>query len=204
MHLCPMPGLYKWPGESLAPGPPGRFGFCPERPSAGNPMAAMKYFRKHQKVILACITIGTMFLFVVGDALMATRGGGDGRRHKPSWLRSLFTDNTPNAVGIVQGKVYEPEDLIELYRARSFAVSLINRVYQEGENRYAQSALGLSEEDLRDQTKRETKMREIFLKDSSKQEPMLRRFGSLLLQTFPEFSRFGQAFVNPQPEAMLE
>jgi hypothetical protein len=167
-------------------------------------MAAMKYFRKHQKVILACITIGTMFLFVIGDALMATSGGGGGGRQKPGWLRRLFSGPSENAVAVVQGKAYEPEDLHELYRARSFAVSLINLVYEEGENRYAKDALGLSDEDLRDRTKRETKMREIFLKDSSKQEPLLRRFGSLLLQTFPEFSRFGQAFVNPQPEAMLE
>ena len=48
---------------------------------------AMSYFRKHQKVILAVVTIGTMLIFIVGDAVQSMGRGGGGRG---SWISKLF------------------------------------------------------------------------------------------------------------------
>jgi hypothetical protein len=51
----------------------GPFGFYSAKVST-MAFKPMHFFRKRQKTILALITIGTMFLFVLGDAIMAAGG----------------------------------------------------------------------------------------------------------------------------------
>jgi hypothetical protein len=162
----------------------GPFGFCSAK-VATMAFKPMHFFRKRQKTILALITIGTMFLFVLGDAIMGARGGygGGGRRGGLiNKVKEWFGSGHEEAVATVNGQAFDPEKLTEIYHTRLLGAALVDRVFQTGEALYMQS-LGFSNDD--DQAKRDAKMREVMAKNPHFQEEMIGRMSTLSFQAYP-------------------
>lgn len=169
---------------------------------------AMKFFRKHQKVILACITIGTMFLFIVGDALtMGSRGPGGRKGGFINWVRNLFSGAPDDAVAVIQGSAYDPDQLADLAQTRALAFQFVTQLMSEAQVEYMRS-LGLTEEDMRDPQKARQKQEEILAKDPSKNEPLTRRMSSLVVQairtTSPLITDFRGNTTYPPAEAQVD
>jgi hypothetical protein len=171
----------------------------------------MHYFRKNQKVILAIITIGTMILFVLGDALMGARGGaGSGGRRGGliNWVRNLFSSSHEDAVALVNGHGMDPEKLLEEYHARLLGAALVDNVFRGGESLYLQS-LGFSEQDFSDEAKYNAKMRDVMAKNPSAQDALFGRMSTLSSQTYPTLNfqaPYNRAVysISPDPEALVE
>jgi hypothetical protein len=81
--------------------------------------------RKRQKMVIAVLAVLSMFLFVIGDALMGTRSGGGSSLGYT--VRRWFGDTTE-------------EDLLQLQSRREMALRFASFVMQQGQHRYSQRA----------------------------------------------------------------
>lgn len=145
----------------------------------------MHYFRKRQKTILALITIGTMFLFVLGDAIMGARGGyGTGRRGGLiNKVREWFGGSNEEAIARVNGKEIDPEHLLEMYHTRMLGAELVESVFVGGEARYFAS-LGLKPNEFNNQQAYNAKKQELMQKDVNVQEAVYGRMSNLIRQAY--------------------
>ena len=163
---------------------------------------AMSYFRKHQKVILAVVTIGTMLIFIVGDAVQGmARGGGGGK----SWLSKLFGggEDNDNTLFKVAGRQYTTEEVVQIEHKRQFALDVMNNIYGLGDARFLEG-LGLKEDEIKDQNKRQQKLFELMGKDSTIREAMSTRDNNLLGQIRPSLATFDLIRRAEPPESVSE
>jgi hypothetical protein len=160
---------------------------------------AMSYFRKHQKVFLACITIGTMLIFIVGDAVQSiARGGGSGGI--VGWFSELFSGGAKqDTVFRVAGVNYDALKVRQLQEQRLFAVEIMGTIAEIGQKRLNES-LGFTEEDLRDQAKYQ-KYNEMVTKDPSITEAFNARSNTLLAQIKPSVGLINE---GAKPESIVE
>ncbi|MFO0815662.1 MAG: hypothetical protein U0796_20790 [Gemmatales bacterium] len=164
---------------------------------------AMSYFRKHQKVILACITIGTMLIFIVGDAVQSIARGGSASGGIVGWFSNFFSGGTKeDTVFRVAGVNYDPMKITQLQEQRLFAADVMRSVTMVGEQRLMES-LGFKEEDLRDQSKWQ-KMNEAMSKDPSVADARTARDKTLLNQIKPSIVTFYEGGLRELPESIVE
>ena len=162
---------------------------------------AMSYFRKHQKVILAVVTIGTMLIFIVGDAVQSMgRGGGSGRGGLINWVRNLFGggEDKDDTLFKVAGRQYTPEQVAQLELKRLFALDVMNSIFELGDSRFL-LAQGLTEDDLKDRTKKQQKLAELTTKDPTIREAFNTRQNNLLSQIMPSLTSFEEIVHRIEP-----
>ncbi len=163
---------------------------------------AMSYFRKHQKVILALITIGTMIIFIVGDAVQAvSRGDGSGGFFGK--IKSFFGGSQDDTVFRIAGTNYNTATLQKLQAQRSFASDVMSTVASMGERRYLES-LGFKDEDFTDQQKFQTKLFEMMGKDPTIAETRTNRDNTLLNQIRPSVAVFAMIGAGENAESVSE
>jgi hypothetical protein len=103
------------------------------------------YFRKHKKWIFALLTLIAMFVFIVGDSMMA-RGSGPSGPSLGSRLHAwLYGED--GAFLTVDGRKMGPESIGPLLFRRQSALGLVATVEQLGWFREAQN-LGLAEQEI--------------------------------------------------------
>lgn len=166
---------------------------------------AMSWFRKHQKMILAIVTIGTMLIFIVGDAVQAMNQGGGRSGGIVSWLKNLFTGGEKeDTVVRIAGKNYSAEQLAQLQNQRLFAIDVMNGVASNGNQRFLEN-LGFKEEDFKDRNKVQQKLMEMEQKDPTIRSAQANRDNSLLNKINPSITTFNQlANMHEIPESVSE
>lgn len=103
------------------------------------------YFRKHKKWIFALLTLIAMFVFIIGDSMMA-RGSGPNGPSLGSRLHAwLYGED--GAFLTVGGRKMGPESIGPLLFRRQAALGLVATVEQLGWFREAQT-LGLTEQEI--------------------------------------------------------
>lgn len=102
------------------------------------------YFRKHKKWIFALLTLMAMFVFIVGDSVMA-RGGSGGSNVGTRVHNWIYGEE--GAFLTAGGKAMGPESIGPMLFRRQSAFSLIATVEQYGWIKEAQ-ALGLNESEV--------------------------------------------------------
>ncbi|HMP00916.1 MAG TPA: hypothetical protein PKD86_01865 [Gemmatales bacterium] len=107
-------------------------------------LGSSDYFRKHKKWIFALLTLVAMFVFIVGDSVMA-RGGGPGGPSTGSRIQTWLYGEE-DAFLTVGGKALGPQSIGRLLLDRQSALSFIGSVEQAGWMMEAQS-LGFTEAD---------------------------------------------------------
>lgn len=167
---------------------------------------AMSYFRKHQKVILAVVTIGTMLIFIVGDAVQGMgRGGGGGRGGLINWIRNnLFGggEDKEDTLFKVAGRQYTPEQAAQVELKRLFALDMMNTIFELGDNRFLLEQ-GLTEDDLKDRAKKQQKLAELTTKDPTIREAFNTRQSNLLSQIMPSLTSFEEIVRRIEPPTSI-
>lgn len=167
---------------------------------------AMSYFRKHQKVILACVTIGVMLIFIVGDAVQGMGRGGSGGEGFFSRISNFFSGaDKENTLFKVAGKQYSPEQVTSLQQHRQFALDVMNTIGQQGFARFLDSQ-GVKEEEMRDRNKLQQRVMELSSKDPSIRDAISERDNNLLSQIRPSLLTFEmmQQFGSEPPISIAE
>ena len=167
---------------------------------------AMSYFRKHQKVILACVTIGVMLIFIVGDAMQSMGRGGSGNGGFFSWVGNLFTGaDKEDTLFKVAGKQYSAEQVVALQQHRQFALDVMNTVGQQGFARFLDSH-GVKEDEMRDRNKLQQRIMELSSKDPTIRDAISERDNNLLSQIRPSLLTFEmmQQFGSEPPISIAE
>ncbi|HQR08527.1 MAG TPA: hypothetical protein PLN21_17010 [Gemmatales bacterium] len=169
---------------------------------------AMSYFRKHQKVILAVVTIGTMLIFIVGDAVQSMARGGSSRSGGFfGWVSNLFTGGgeKEDTLFKVAGKQYSAEQVSDLQQHRQFALDVMNTIGQQGFARFLDSQ-GVKEDEMRDRNKLQQKIMELSSKDPAVRDAITERDNNLLSQIRPSLLTFEmmQQFGTEPPISIAE
>lgn len=168
---------------------------------------AMSYFRKHQKVILAIVTIGTMLIFIVGDAVQSmARGGGTRSGGFFGWISNLFSGaEKEDTLFKVAGKQYSADQVASLQQHRQFALDVMNTIAQQGFARFLDSQ-GVKEDEMKDRNKLQQKIMELSSKDPAIREAITERDNNLLSQIRPSLLTFEmmQQFGSEPPISIAE
>lgn len=155
---------------------------------------AMNWFRRHQKKILAIVTIGTMLIFIVGDAVQAMgRGAGGRSRGIIGWFENLFGGSKEDTVIRLGSTNYNAEQLSQLQHHRQFALEVMSGVSNEGQRRFLES-LGFKEDEMKDQNKVQQKLFEMEGKDPTIRQAQTQRENCILNQIQPSLRTF--AMIN--------
>lgn len=159
---------------------------------------AMSYFRKHQKVILACVTIGTMLVFIVGDAVQTIARGGSQSSGVVGWFKNLFGGSKEDTLFRVAGTNYDETSIKDMQMKRALAQDIKKAVENEGASRFYVD-LGFDPKDMQDQSKYQQlqqKLTEMREKDPAIREAETTRGSALLNQVTPSISVFGASEPN--------
>jgi hypothetical protein len=167
---------------------------------------AMSYFRKHQKVILACVTIGVMLIFIVGDAVQGMSRGGGSRGGFFGWLGNLFSGaDKEDTLMKVAGKQYSPEQIGQLQQHRQFALDVMETIRRQGFARFLDSQ-GVKPEEMQDERKLQQKIMELSSKDPAVRDAMSEQDNNLLARIRPSLLTFEQLrqFGSEPPISIAE
>lgn len=118
-----------------------------------------EFFRKRRRVLLALITIMAMFVFVIGDALIGTPGGGGGPLSRG--IMALFGIVPRDRIAVVGGSNLTLSELSKLSAQREAAYRLVLAVRAAEQEAILRKEANFTDADfrLRDSTREEDRRR---------------------------------------------